>query len=331
MKASDPGSILERREELEAPPDPERYRTLRRLIEGESHRVVVGLGGGSIPGLCGNLALLKILEELGLRPHVEEIWGTSAGSVIGSGWATGNDAMSILELVKSLDKAGVTQQIKRRLVVSMLMTLWPFRRGLPDGLMDGAAFRETIERGLKVKTFEECPTPFRCIACTDDGRAGRKIFRRGPLLPAVFSSMSIPGIMIPLPAEPGQKQENFYDGGLVEKSPLMSPIAAHIQSGEKRKLLLLVTHFDNEASRGAAQGFHNRFLHTLYALEDLAWHYQLGEARERENVDLVLLNPKYKVKGMFDFARCDEFYLLARERFLDLLQNAKIARTFGAF
>ena len=58
-----------------------------------------------------------------------------------------------------------------------------------------------------------------------------KIFRRGKLLPAVFASMALPGIVIPQPVD----GKHFYDGGLVEKTPLLSPIAEHGQTGDKRK------------------------------------------------------------------------------------------------
>ena len=80
--------VWERRSEISAPLDASRYSTLLRLVRDEGNRVVVSFGGGSIPGLSGNLALARILEELEVRPHVAEVWGTSAGAVCGGGWAT---------------------------------------------------------------------------------------------------------------------------------------------------------------------------------------------------------------------------------------------------
>ena len=61
-----------------------------------------------------------------------------------------------------------------------------------------ASLYESVVRA--VHRFEDCPTPFRCVACTDDGRPGRIVFHEGPLLPAIFASMTIPGIVTPLPA-----------------------------------------------------------------------------------------------------------------------------------
>ena len=319
--------VLARRAEIEAAPDAERFTTLRRMFANPEHKVVVALGGGALRGLCGNLALLKLLEELDLRELVTEIWGTSAGAVVGGGWATGSSALEVLDLVRSLNRPGVLEIGKLRFALRMLLSLRPFRRPLPDGLIGGGPFRDTIAAGLKVETFEQCVIPFRCIACSDDGRARRKVFRRGRLLPAIFSSMTLPGIMIP--EEPEDGGHSYYDGGLVEKSPLISPIADHLRSGDKRKLLLVCTHFDQDGLETPDKGFHNRFRHTMYALEDLAWSYQLAEARARPGVVLLLLNPRLNEPSMFDFSRADLNYLSAREVFVDLLQNARIAQTFG--
>ena len=139
--------------------------------------------------------------------------------------------------------------------------------------------------------------------------------------------MTLPGIMIPQRVE--EDGRCYYDGGLVEKSPLISPISDHMRSSDKRRLLLICTHYDQEGVQIPDLGFHNRFLHTMYALEDLAWSYQLAEARARPGVVLMLLNPRLNESALFDFSRTDLNYLAAREVFLDLLQNARIAQTFG--
>lgn len=325
-KAADT-EVLTRRAVVEAPLNPDRYTVLRRKFTNEHHRVVIGFGGGALPGLCGNVALARILEELSLREHVDEVWGTSAGAVVGGGWAAGADAMEILDLIRSMQGAGAVDFSLLRFAARILLSLWPFRRPLPDGLVHGDLFWETIDSGLKVKTFDECPTPFRCIACTDDGRASRKIFRRGQMLPAIFSSMSIPGVVIPRPSD--EEGNCYYDGGLVEKSPILSPIADHLRSGDKRTLVLVVTHFGNEIMQTAAQGFYNRFMHTLYAMEEQCWDYQLAEARKRRNVDLMLLNPRLSDSALFKFEHTDMNYLAARERFADLLLDARIATTLG--
>ena len=43
----------------------------------------------------------------------------------------------------------------------------------------------------------------------------------------------------------------------------------------------------------------------------------------------MVLNPKLSDTALFKFEHTDMNYLAARERFSDVLQNAKIAQTFG--
>lgn len=326
MDPKAPTSVLERREKILAPLDRGNFSTLIRLASDGRHRLVVSFGGGSIPGLCGNIALTQIIEELDLKRHVAEIWGTSAGAAVGGPWASGTPSPGILAAMQSLDRKGSVDLSWLRLAGALLLK--PFGGRLPDGLIGARHFIDAIEGAMSVRTFEECPIPFRCIACTDDGESRRKVFRRGPVLPAIFSSMSLPGIVIPRKPIEGETC-GYYDGGLVEKTPLLSPIAEHNQKGDGRKLLLLGTHYGNDARRTPAKGFINRFLQSIYALESLVWEHQLAEARSRPNVVLMMLNPHIDDPKLFDFSRIERNLLHAREAFADILQNARLPLSFG--
>lgn len=305
--------------------DKGRFSTLRRLIADEQHRVVVSFGGGAAPGLAGNLALTHLLDQLGISEHVEEVWGTSAGATVAGCWGSGTSVSTILETVSALDRRAI-DIAWFKLARSILMH--PFGRPLPDGLITGKSFKETIRGLLSCDRIEDCPLPVRLIAVHDDGSMKRKVFRRGDLLRCIFASMAIPGVMEPEPVEQGS-QTTYYDGGLSEKTPLLSPISEHIRAGDPRKLVLIGTHFDNEPNKLAARGFLARFLQTIYALEDIAWDYQLAEARTREDVTLLLLNPKLEDGSLFAFDKIESNFATALERFADILQNANLALTLG--
>lgn len=300
-----------------------KFRALERLVVEGGHRVVVSFGGGGLPGICGNLALAELLEQLDLRQHVEQIWGTSAGAIVGGAWASGASARSVLEIVQALDRRGSIDVQWGRLALAMLAR--PFGRALPDGIVRGRHFYDAIATGLSVQTFEECEIEFRCIAVRDDGSMARKVFRSGALAPSIFASMSLPGIVVPSEVD-GQ---GYYDGGLLEKTPLQSPIAEHLRRDDGRKLLLIGTHFDNEANKVAARGFLARFIQTIYAMEDVAWHYQLAEARQRDDVNLLLLNPHIDDRALFDFSRTFDNFRDSFEIFADQLQDAKLGLAMG--
>jgi len=316
--------IFARREQIEAPLDPNRYTALRRLATDADHRLVLCFGGGSGIGLGANVALARMLEELDLKGHVSQVWGTSAGAIVGAGWAAGVEASEILRCVKAAE--GSLDICWLRLALSLVLR--PFGYPLPEGLIKGRRIAALIEAGLPVKTFEECPIPFRCIAVTDDGQTRRTVLRQGPLLPAIYASMTLPGIFMPHGPPPGHDC-SYYDGGIVEKTPLRSPISEHLRSGDQRKLLLLATHFRSHGRLAPPQGFVHRFVQTIGALEELAWPYQLAEARNYPNVVLLLLDPQIEVPNVLDLSLLERHYLQAREAFSDILQNARLALSLG--
>lgn len=302
-----------------------RFATLRRLVKDPGNKVVVSLGGGALAGLCGNLAIWRILEELELAHEVDEIWGTSAGAVIAGGWASGAKAHDVLDRVGGLGEKGAVDVSMTRFVLRMLASLWPFRRPLPNGVVRGQRFRDTIEGGLRAKTFEECKIPLRCVVCTDRGRPQARVLQRGELLPAIYASMSLPGIMVPIPID----GVTYYDGGLVEKTPRRSILADHGRSSDDRKLVVIATHFINSADDEPAQSFLARLLHSLYALEDTLWGYQLAEAREKDDLTLLLLDPHIEEPALFAFENTVKHYLTARTRFANDLQDSRIISTLG--
>jgi predicted acylesterase/phospholipase RssA len=313
---------------LAEPPELERYSTLRRLAADPGRRFVVALGGGCVPGLCGNAALVELIEELGLKEHVAEVWGTSSGALIGGAWASGTSAQEIMAQLHGFQRKRMVDTPWVRVVIGFALG----RVGCcaPDAVIRGEHFHRELVAGLTARTFEECPLPFRCIACVEEPGMRRKVFREGPLAPAISASIALPGLLLPRD-ETGRPTYGFYDGGLVEKTPLFSPIADHTALGDGRELLIVGTHFANDAHRIAgAHGFIERFMVTIDSLEERLWEYQRDEARKKHGVSVLMLNPCMDDPTSFDFKRIDHDCQQARAAFRDQLQNGKIAMTLGA-
>lgn len=307
------------------PLDPGRYHVLARLLRDPDTRCVLALGGGGLPAICGNMALVGVMEKLGLAGSIEAVWGTSAGACVAASWGSGTPAPRLLDLVEGLDRRGSVDIAWLRLALAFL--LLPLGRRLPDYLVTGKRILDVIRRGLAVETFEECPREVRCIACTDDGRAQRVVLRKGPLLRAVHASLAIPGVMRPPEVAPGET--GWFDGGLVEGTPLLSPISEHLRRGDRRELVLIATHFGPEAHRRRARGFLARFLQSLHALQELAWEHQLREARAREGVRVLLLRPRLNDPALFDFSRTRRNTCEAWNHYAEKLSDARIALAFG--
>ena len=65
-------------------------------------------------------------------------------------------------------------------------------------------------------------------------------------------------------------------------------------------------------------------------MEEVGWGYQLSEARQRDDVTLLMLNPKLTVGSLLDFALLDMNFVESFRVFADVLQNAKLPLTLGA-
>ncbi len=320
--------IMAQQKEIEAPCIASRYRVLKRIAANPDNYLAVGFGGGSVPGLAGNIAFAGLLSELELRPHIKEVWGTSAGSIVGGSWCTGAPVTHMLELLETLNSQGAVDFAKWEVLVLGLLRLLLFKR-MPEGLIRGNRFRAAIRDSLLVERFEDCDLPFRAIACTDDGRAEKVIFRSGPLEQAIIASMCLPGIMFPTRDWDG-KPFGYFDGGVVEKTPLASIIEEHIRHARKKQLVILCTHFSDSGRSTRPTGFIQRLLSTIYRMEDVVWEYQALKAREAENCKFLVLNPHTKEGGPFDFSVAKFNYLWARKMFKEQLSNAQLAIRFGA-
>jgi predicted acylesterase/phospholipase RssA len=320
--------IMAQREAIEAPCNPAHYRILKRIASNPDNHLAIGFGGGSAPGLAGNIALVGLLTELEVRPFIKEIWGTSAGAIVGGGWSTGASVQDMLSLVDDLDHTGAVDFARWEVLGVGLVRLLLFKQ-LPSGLVRGRRFRNAIERGLRVKRFEDCEIPFRVIACTDDGHAQKIIFHQGPLMNAITASMCLPGVVFPIPDWNGRPY-GYFDGAVVEKTPLPSIIEEHHREGRKQQLVVICTHFSDSGHIERPVGFIQRFLNAMNRLEDQVWEYQALKAREASNCKFVILNPHMKEGRAFDFSMVHFNYLWARKMFKEQLSNAKLATRFEA-
>ncbi len=320
--------LLAERTAIEAPCNPAQYRVLKRIAANPNNHLAIGFGAGSAPGLAGNLALAGLLSELELGPCIKEVWGVSAGAIIGGAWCSGASVQQMMPMLEELDRQGAVDFAVWEVLVLGLARLLLFQQ-FPEGLVRGRNFREAIARSLQARTFDECPIPFRVIACTDDGYAQKVVFRHGPLLNAIMASMCIPGVVFPVPDWNGA-EHGYFDGAVVEKTPLTSIIEEHHREGRSRQLVVICTHFSDSGRILKPIGFIQRMLNAMHRLEDQAWEYQEMKARDATNCKFLVLNPHIKEGGPFDFSTIRFNYLWARKMFKEQLSNAKLAIRFEA-
>jgi NTE family protein len=192
-------------------------------------RPIIGLalGGGGALALS-EIGVLQWFEEHHIP--VDEIAGTSMGSIVGALYATGHTPEEMLHVLTNEEVSSVFRFQQPYAALS-------FRRRedgreLPNaitlGLKHGVSFRNSLltDSGLNElldreflryndqTDFNDLPIPFRCQA-TDLNAAKTVTFARGSLQDAVRASASIPGVFRPFELD----GHEYVDGAVLENLP----------------------------------------------------------------------------------------------------------------
>lgn len=175
-------------------------------------KIGLALGGGGAKGFA-HIPILEVFDELDLKPSI--ITGTSIGSIIGAMYASGLSADEIKEICMVPQSGGLRDALKNKDLGKMIQMIDPDIGLKSQGLLKGDKFLEFLYDSLKVKTFEELPIPFKCVA-TDFWRYESLVFDSGPLSHAVRASMAIPYVFSPIIHE----ERILVDGGLTNNVPV---------------------------------------------------------------------------------------------------------------
>ncbi len=191
-------------------------------------RIALVLEGGGALGFA-HIGVIEWLENHHIP--VDYVAGTSMGGLVGGLYATGRDAAEIRSLTESLDwntiLAGQTpfadlsfRRKEDRLAYPNRLE-FGLRNGLqlPSGLNTGTHVGAVLDKVAlpygSLKSFDELPIPFRCVA-TDMTEGKRKVFDSGPLALALRATMSIPAVFSPVTID----GHTYTDGATVDNLPV---------------------------------------------------------------------------------------------------------------
>jgi NTE family protein len=163
-------------------------------------RIGLALGGGAARGFA-HIGVIKALEAQGIFPDI--VVGTSAGSVVGSLYASGYyNGFALQKIAMEMDEATISD--------------WalPFFSKSP-GVLKGEALQAYVNKAVHNTPIEKLKIPFGCVA-TDLKNGQPILFRRGNTGLAVRASSSVPSVFQPV-AIGGH---TYVDGGLVAPVPV---------------------------------------------------------------------------------------------------------------
>jgi NTE family protein len=233
-------------------------------------KIAVVLGAGVSRGFA-HVGVLKVLDAQKVPIHL--IVGTSAGSVIGSIYASGIDAFHLQKMALAIQKDDVVDLT------------------IPDnGFVRGEKLENYVNKAVQNATIERLKIPFRAVA-TNVQTGEEIVFATGNTGKAVRASCSIPGIFQPVRI--GDK--TYVDGGVV------SPVAVDAAKKEGADVVIAV-----DISAGVAKTLPQGILETI--LQSIDIMYVKIAAVQIRNADVVI-RPRVSHINSSDFDRRHEAIL----------------------
>lgn len=220
----------------------------RKPVQTAKPAAVVGLalGGGASKGFA-HIGIIKVLKENGIP--VKVVTGTSAGSIVGSLFASG---MSPDRLELEAEILGKTDLVDLTLSTS--------------GFIKGEKLQNYINRKVGGRQIQQFPIKFAAVAT--DFETGKAIaFNQGNVGQAVRASAAIPNVFQPVIIG----RHKYVDGGLSQPVPV---------SAAKRQGANFVIAVDISArpSKNIGQGFFSYLDQTLNVMSVSALQNELGQA-----------------------------------------------------
>lgn len=210
-------------------------------------RIALALGGGASKGFA-HIGVIKVLEAE--KIPVQIVTGTSAGSVVGSLYASGMSADRLELEAEILDKSTLAD--------------WTLSA---EGFIDGQKLQDFINQKMGGRTIETFPKRFAAVATRfDNGRAA--VFNYGNTGQAVRASSSIPHIFRPTRID----GVAYVDGGMVQPVP----VSAAKKLGADIVIAVDIT--DKPGAQSAAGGFFAALNQSLNILNTAALNQELSLA-----------------------------------------------------
>lgn len=208
--------------------------------------VALALGGGASKGFA-HIGIIKVLKENNIP--VKIVTGTSAGSIVGSMYASG---MSPDRLELEAEILGKTDLVDLTLSTS--------------GFIKGEKLQNYINRKVGNRPMQQFPIKFAAVA-TDFESGKPVVFNVGNAGQAVRASASIPNVFQPVVI--GSRK--YVDGGLSQPVP----VSAAKKLGAN---FIIAVDISARPAKNVSQGMFSYLDQTFNVMSQTALHQELGQA-----------------------------------------------------
>jgi NTE family protein len=154
----------------------------------------IALSGGGARGFA-HLGVLQALDELGIE--INEISGTSAGSIAAAFYASGYSPQKAVEAIGN---------------TNLFKIIWPAFS--LSGLINMTKSEEVFKKFFADDSFSKTKIPLKIVA-TNLNEGKKHVFSSGSLVKAMMASSCIPFIFDPVRID----DQAYIDGGIVNNLP----------------------------------------------------------------------------------------------------------------
>ena len=160
--------------------------------------IALVLGGGGAKGFA-HVGVIKALEANDIHPNL--IVGSSAGSVVGSLYASGKTAAQLEQIALTTQDSDIAD-----------FTL------SYQGIIEGSKLKNFINTQVGGRTIEQLPIRFAAVA-TEKNKLTKTVFTQGDTGLVVQASSSVPALFI-APRIPEKVGKKYIDGGVSSLVPV---------------------------------------------------------------------------------------------------------------
>jgi len=253
-------------------------------IEKNTHTYDLGiaLSGGGAKGFA-HLGVLEALNERGLYPQIMS--GTSAGAFAAVLYADGYTPKEIIGFFK--------KKVFREFA----------EFSIPHGgFFKSERFQSFLKKHLRSKKFEDLKIPLNVLT-TDIEFGESYVFNKGPIIPAIIASCSVPIIFRPVEID----SHYYVDGGLFKNFPVST-----IRNECRKVIGVNVSPLTQAEFRSSIKYIAERSFHYMSTSNTLL---------DRSLCDYLIESDSLFKYSMFDLDHVEEIYQTGYELTMEYLEK----------
>lgn len=199
---------------------------------GERPKIGLALGSGSARGLA-HLGVIEVLERENIP--IDIIAGTSAGSLMGGGYAAG---------LTPKECANIISKIRWRDFLRPTLT--------KQGIVHNLQIIQYIEKHLGQLNIEDLKIPFAAVA-SDLSTGDAHIMKKGSLAHAIAASTAIPSLIRPVQ----------YEGKTLVDGAIVHPVPAALAKSMGADIVIASNVCSEKFTKGTTKNFIESILNTI--------------------------------------------------------------------